>query len=85
MINLYMSTTIFKPVEQVFDFVSEPENDFQWQYATLESARLSESVNVVGSSFRSISNLMGRRNMSTFEVTEYKTNKKYSFQSISVR
>jgi uncharacterized protein YndB with AHSA1/START domain len=83
MINLYMSTTIYKPVQQVFDFVSEPENDFQWQYATLETARLSEGVNNSGTFFRSIGHLMGRRNMSTFEVTEYEPNKKYSFRSLS--
>jgi hypothetical protein len=83
MLNLNVSTMIYQPVKQVFDFMSTPENDFQWQYATLETARLSESVNGIGSFYRSISNLMGRRNISTFEVTEYKPNKKYSFKSLS--
>ena len=83
MINVNVGAIIDRPAQQVFDFVSEPENDFQWQYATLETARLSESGNGIGSFFRSISNLMGRRNMSTFEVTEYKPNKRYSFKSLS--
>jgi hypothetical protein len=83
MLNLNVSTMIYQPVKQVFDFMSTPENDFQWQYATLETARLSESINGIGSFYRSISNLMGRRNISTFEVTEYKPNKKYSFKSLS--
>jgi hypothetical protein len=83
MINVNVGTIIDRPAQQVFDFVSEPENDFQWQYATLETARLSESGNGIGSFFRSISNLMGRRSMSTFEVTEYKPNKKYGFKSLS--
>ena len=83
MLNLKVSTMFYQPVKQVFDFMSTPENDFQWQYATLETARLSESVNGIGSFYRSISNLMGRRNISTFEVTEYKPNKKYSFKSLS--
>ena len=83
MLNFNVSTMIYQPVKQVFDFMSTPENDFQWQYATLETARLSESVNGIGSFYRSISNLMGRRNISTFEVTEYKPNKKYSFKSLS--
>jgi hypothetical protein len=78
-----MSTTIYKPVQQVFDFVSKPENDFQWQYGTLETAKLSESVDNSGTIFRSIGHLMGRRNLSTFEVTEYEQNKKYSFRSLS--
>jgi uncharacterized membrane protein len=83
MINLDMSTTIYRPLRQVFDFMSTPENDFQWQYGTLASARISEGVTAVGTAFRSIGHLMGQRVESTFEVTEYKPNKKYSFKSLS--
>jgi len=74
---------IYSPVQQVFDFVSEPENDFQWQYGTLETARLSEDVNNTRIHYRSIGHFMGRRNLSTFEVAEYKPNKKYSIKSLS--
>jgi hypothetical protein len=74
---------ICKPIQQVFDFVSKPENDFQWQYGTLETARLFEGANHSGTSFRSIGHLMGRRNLSTFEVAEYEPNKKYSIKSLS--
>jgi uncharacterized protein YndB with AHSA1/START domain len=84
MINLNTGTMINRPVKQVFDFVSTPENDFQWQYGTLAVARLSaNSVTVVGTFFRSIGHLMGRRVQSTFEVTEYEPNKKYGFKSLS--
>ena len=74
---------IHRPVAQVFDFVSTPENDFQWQYGTLAAARISEGVVKRGTSFRSIGHLMGRRNLSTFEVTEFEPNKKYGFKSLS--
>jgi hypothetical protein len=83
MINLNMSTMIYRPVKQVFDFVSTPENDFQWQYGTLASARISEGVSKIGTSFRSVGHLLGRRVQSTFEVTEYESNKKYGFKSLS--
>jgi hypothetical protein len=83
MINLHISTTINKPVQQVFDFVSEPENDFQWQYGTLKTARLSEGGNKSRTFFRSLGHLLGRRNLSTFEVTEYLPNNKYSIKSLS--
>jgi len=83
MIDLNVSTLIYRPVRQVFDFISAPENDFQWQYGTLVSARASEGVNDIGSFFRSIGHLMGRRIESTFEVTEYEPNKKYGFKSLS--
>lgn len=83
MINLSMSTMIYRPIGQVFDFVSTPENDFQWQYGILESARLSGGARNIGTLFRSIGHLIGRRVESTFEVTEYAPNRKYGFKSLS--
>ena len=83
MLNLNVSTMIYQPVKQVFDFVSKPENDFQWQYGTLETARLSKGAKNSRTIFRSIGHLMGRRSLSTFEVVEYEPNKKYSIKSLS--
>jgi uncharacterized membrane protein len=83
MINLYVSTVIFRPVKQVFDFVSSPENDFQWQYGTLAAASLPDGVSKIGSFFRSIGHLLGHRIQSIFEVTEYEPNRKYGFKSLS--
>ena len=83
MINLVSSTLIERPVKQVFDFVSTPENDFRWQYGTLATARLSKGSRTMQTFFRSIGHLMGRRNLSTFEVIEFEPNKKYGFKSLS--
>jgi len=83
MINLTSSTLIYRPVKQVFDFISTPENDFQWQYGTLASTQTSEGTVRIGTFFRTISHLMGYRIQSTFEVTEYEPNKKYGFESRS--
>ena len=83
MINVNVSTIIDRPAQQVFDFVSEPENDFQWQYKILETARLSEDVNNTRIHYRSIGHFMGRRNLSIFEVAEYNPNKKYSIKFLS--
>jgi len=83
MINLISSTLIERPVKQVFDFMSAPENNFQWQYGTLAAARVSESVMNTGTFYRSIGHLMGRRVEGTFEVTEYEPNKEYGFKSLS--
>ena len=83
MINLVSSTRIERPVKQVFDFVSTPENDFQWQYGTLATARLPKGNGVMQTFFRSIGHLMGRRNLSTFEIIEFEPNKKYEFKSLS--
>src|SRR6266498_4102052 len=83
MINLNVSTMIYQPIKQVFDFVSIPENDFQWQYGTLASAKLTDGISNLGSFFRSVGHLLGHRVQGTFEVTEYEPNRKYGFKSIS--
>ena len=83
MINLEMSTVIYRPVQQVFDFVSTPENDFQWQYGTLATASLSKGISKKGTAFRSVGHLMGYRVEGTFEVIEYEPNKEYGFKSLS--
>lgn len=74
---------ISTPIKQVFNFVSTPENDFQWRYGTLATASLTNGLGTAGTFFRSIGQLMGRRNLSTFEVTEYELDKKYGFKSLS--
>jgi len=83
MINSNINMTIYKPIGQIFDFVSTPENDSQWQYGTLASGRLSDTASILGSFFRSVGHSMGQRAISTFEVTEYEPNRKYGFKSLS--
>ena len=83
MIHLNKSTIIYVPVKQVFDFVSTPENDFRWRSGTLATARLPQGNGAVQTFFRSIGHIVGRRNLGTFEVTEFEPNKKYAFKSLS--
>ena len=83
MFNLISSTLIHRPIKQVFEFMSMPANDFQWQYGTLASALIPQGGTATGRYFRSIGHLLGHRNLSTFEVTEYEPNNKYGFRSLS--
>jgi len=82
-INILSSTHIYQPIKRVFEFISNPENDFQWQYGTLSSTRVSKSIAELGACFQTIGNFMGHRIQSTFEVTEYDPNKKYGFKSLT--
>ena len=82
-INILSSTHIYQPIKRVFEFISNPENDFQWQYGTLASTRISESMAALGACFQTTGNFMGHRIQSTFEVTDYDLNKKYGFKSLS--
>jgi hypothetical protein len=83
MINFKGSEVICRPAGQVFDFLSTPENDVRWHYGTLASSTLTEGIPSKGTFFRSIGHWMGRRNLSTFEVTEYQPDQKYGFKSLS--
>lgn len=83
MIQIVSNTQIYQPIKRVFDFISTPENDFQWQYGTLASVSISGSLAGLGACFQSISHFMGNRVECTFEVTEYRPNNKYGFKSLS--
>lgn len=83
MINIHSSTSIYRPIGRVFEFISTPENDFQWQYGTLASARITAGAERIGTAFRSDGHLMGYRAQSTYEVTEYEPYSRYGFKSLS--
>jgi len=82
-IQIVASTHIYKPVKRVFDFISTPENDFQWQYGTVATVHISKDVVGLGACFQSVANFMGHRVKSTYEITEYEPNSKYGFKSLS--
>lgn len=77
------SVLIHQPIKQVFEFMSLPVNDHTWQSETFASALINRADMAVGTYFRSIGNLMGNRNLSTFEVTEYEPNYTYGYRSLS--
>ena len=82
-INILSSIHIYQPIKRVFEFISNPENDFQWQYGTLSSTRTSEIISALGACFQTTGNFMGHRIQSTFQVTEFESNKTYGFKSLS--
>jgi hypothetical protein len=82
-INIISNTHIYQPIKRVFEFISNPENDFQWQYGTLASTRTSEIISALGACFQTTGNFMGHRIQSTFQVTEFESNKTYGFKSLS--
>ena len=82
-INILSSIHIYQPIKRVFEFISNPENDFQWQYGTLSSTCTSEIVSALGACFQTTGNFMGHRIQSTFQVTEFESNKTYGFKSLS--
>ena len=61
---------IDRPIEEVFAFVTNPNNDSLWQAWTLETEQTSEGPLDVGSTLRSTAKMLGRRIEVTMEVTE---------------
>lgn len=83
MIHLELTARIYRPLEQVFAFVAAPENDFQWQYGTLASARIANGNIEVGTLFRVVGHLVGQRIEAVYEVTVFEMNRRYGFKSVS--
>jgi uncharacterized membrane protein len=67
-------------VEEVFEFVTNPENDPKWESAILESERTSVGPMGVGTTEQGVAKLLGQRIEWTAEVTEYEPNRKVKYE-----
>ena len=83
MISINVNTLILRPVWEAFDYITKPENNSRWQYGSLETVQISDGSMRVGTLFSSFGHFMGRRIQSSFEVTEFKTNESFGFETIS--
>jgi hypothetical protein len=83
MISIHLNALILRPVWEVYDFITAPENNSQWQYGSLISVHSSAGSMRVGTVFSSFGHFMGRSIQSNFEVTEFESNKSYGFETIS--
>jgi uncharacterized protein YndB with AHSA1/START domain len=83
MVKIEESVVIKRPVEDVFAFMSNPENDPQWQSETTETEITSQGPIGVGTTYLDVTHFLGRRIESIYEFTEYETNKKLSLKTTS--
>jgi uncharacterized membrane protein len=83
MIKVQGSIVILKPVEQVFAFASNYENDPQWR-AEVAQLRYSSSGPVkIGTQAVEVSRVVGQRLETTTEITQYEPNRKVVSKSVS--
>jgi carbon monoxide dehydrogenase subunit G len=76
-------TTVGRPAEDVFAFVSNPENDSRWRDGVLELERLSGDGGV-GSRYRQVvKGPGGRRVDADIEVTEHEPPRSHAFRTTS--
>jgi len=78
-----VSTTIKRPVEDVFAVLSNVENNPKWSSVALEAQQTSPGPIGVGTTARFVGKFLGRRIESESEVTEFEPNRKYSWKSKS--
>jgi len=83
MARIEASVTIKRPVEEVFDLVTDIAKTSQWRSGISESSQTSEGPLGVGATMRVVARVMGRQLKTTLEVTEYEPNRKYSTRSTS--
>jgi len=83
MAKVEVSVVINRPIEEVFALAGNVENNAQWQSGVLEAKVTSEGPMGVGTTYRYVSQLLGRRIETDGEITEYEPNRKYSFKSTS--
>ena len=83
MANYEQSVWINRPVEEVFEYATNPENEPLWNTGMQESEITSEGPLGVGTKVRSVSHVLGRTVETTWEVTEYEVNRRKAVKSTS--
>jgi uncharacterized protein YndB with AHSA1/START domain len=71
MMKFENSVIIKQPVKKVFDFVTNPNNNAQWQTDILELEITSEGRFKPGSTYRCVNRFMGQRIETEGVVTDY--------------
>lgn len=80
MINLDLGTLIDKPMKDVFAFVADPNNMSKWNAAVVSLQQITPGAVGVGSKFKSVGEMMGRRIEGEMQITAYEPDSKCGFQ-----
>jgi uncharacterized membrane protein len=77
------STTIDQPVDRVFDYVSNPENDPTWVPTSLRHEMLSPAPMRLGSITEEDVCFLGRRMRYAWQITQYEPPSIFALRSVS--
>jgi carbon monoxide dehydrogenase subunit G len=83
MATLELSIVINRPLEEVFAFVSNPENSPKWISGISELTITSAGPIGVGTTYRSVLTFLGRRIETEAEFTEFEPNHSFAQKSKS--
>ena len=83
MVTHEVAITIYRPIQEVFAYVSDFQKSLEWQSGLVESKRISEGAQGVGAQYVGARNFMGRKLESTIELTSFEQDKQFAYKSIS--
>ena len=83
MARVEVSTTIKRPVEDVWAVISNVENNPKWSSFALDAKQTSPGPLGVGTTARFVGKFLGRRMESESVITEFEPNRKYSWENKS--
>ena len=78
-----LSIMINRPIEEVFGFLANLENDLKWRSEWVAAKNTSGGSPGVGSTFRLSSELLGRQIPTVYEVIEYEPNPVAVWKAVS--
>jgi uncharacterized protein YndB with AHSA1/START domain len=81
MLRVAGSVVIRRPIEEVFAFVTTPENSSKWQSATVETKKITPGPVGVGTRMSHVGKFMGRRIQVAAVVTDFIPNCRYTYDS----
>lgn len=80
MINIDLGTLIDKPIKDVFAFVADPNNMSKWNSVVVSLEQITPGEVGVGTKFKSVGEMMGRRIEGEMQVTAYEPDTKCGYQ-----
>ncbi len=78
MTTVETSVLIDRPIEDVFAFVTDPNNVAQWAGPVVESKMTSDGPVGLGTTSSRITQFLGRNMEATYEITEYEPSRRYA-------
>jgi ligand-binding SRPBCC domain-containing protein len=79
MTTMTQSLTVNRPVEEVWNFISNFENTTRWSRNVLEARQTSDGPLGIGSTLQTVVKAFGRRRTADYLVTEYEPNYAFAF------
>ena len=83
MINVEKSIIIQRPVEEVFNYVSNLTHSAEWQSGLTEVRQITEQPLGVGTRYALVRTFIGRKMEANNEITEFTPGVKVAFKTIS--